>query len=75
LSLGDLGSGKGGGFLATHTGGLVNIPCGLLPNQGDDLPGSAESQSGTKPAVEEELLKLIFLQAKTRGRKEGAKMQ
>jgi len=29
-----------------------------------DLPGSAESQSGTKLAVEEELLKLMVLEAK-----------
>jgi hypothetical protein len=64
--LGDLGSGKGGGFLAIHTHGSVSKHSLWLDaeSRGDDLPGSAESQSGTKPAVEEELLKLISCESK-----------
>ena len=51
FSVGDFGSGSGGGFLAAGINSLYKEVV--------ELPGSAESHKGTKLAFDEDRLRLI----------------
>ena len=76
LSLGDLGRGRGGGFLAIHMPHTsINIPQRIQwASKGGELPGSAESHKGTKLVLDEDRLKLISASANI-GDELGGEMQ